>query len=814
MVFSNNLLMGAAGQATGYEIDQSIRFDNVDGVNAGGAQMYRLALTGTPTNTKKATISAWVKRATLGYYQVIAYAGDPNGSTAETLRFNNDDTLNFAQASSDYVLTTTQVFRDVGAWYHIVAEIDTANGTSADRANLYVNGTKVTSLSTENYPTEDYVTNWTATSGSIAHTWGANAIPAVGPSSQLFAGYMAEMFVLDGEKAGASSFGETNNDGVWVPIEYSGSFGNNGYYMTGETASALGEDFSGNNLDFTTVALATTDQMLDTPTDNYCVLSPIDKSSAITTSDGNLVVTNASTNSWNHGRGTLFAPSGKWYYEWIPTAGSYALAGWMLNVSGNDYVEEESDVATTFYRGVGAAGHGFVIGSGSTDSSVTNFALDDVIMMAIDVDSMKMWVGINGTWYNSGDPAGDSNPVGTWTDAIGQSVAPWYGCFNGTTESFNFGQRPFAHTIPTGFNSWNTANLPTPSITDSSAYFDTKLWTGNDTDGRAITGYNFSPDWVWIKSRSGAYSHNITDTVRGAGNFIQSNTTDVEVDGPGAFGSTLAFTSDGFTLDNGTTSNLYVNGDGVTYVGWGWEANGSGSSNEDGSINTTATSANTTAGFSISTYTGTGSAATIGHGLGIAPKMIIVKKRVVGTDDAWIVWHASLPGANYYLNLNDTGAQDTSVNYWNNTLPTSAVFSVGASNGTNENTKTFVAYCFAEIPGYSSIGSYTGNGNSSGPFVYTGFKTAFILIKSVGVEEWSMTDSTRDPTNRTTTRNLIANASTAEADPATRAIDYLSNGFKIRNTNSAHNSSGVVYTYVAFAENPFGGEDIAPATAR
>jgi len=289
--------MGAGGQADeAYEIDQSIRFDNVDGVDASGAQMYRLALTGTPTNTKKATLSMWVKRATLSYQQCIASSGDPNGSTTEVLAFNSSNQLNFSQASSDYVLTTTQVFRDVGAWYHIVAEIDTANGTTADRANLYVNGTKVTSFVTENYPTENYITNWTASSSSISHTFCTNGIPSAGPSSQLFPGYLAEMYVLDGEKAGASSFGKTNSNGVWVPIEYSGSFGNNGYYMTGADSSDLGVDSSGNSLDFITVSLAANDQVVDTPTDNYSTLNLLDKYSGITLNNGNLFATTGA--SW------------------------------------------------------------------------------------------------------------------------------------------------------------------------------------------------------------------------------------------------------------------------------------------------------------------------------------------------------------------------------------------------------------------------------------------------------------------------------------------------------------------------------------
>jgi hypothetical protein len=412
----------------------------------------------------------------------------------------------------------------------------------------------------------------------------------------------------------------------------------------------------------------------------------------------------------------------------------------MLNVSGNDYVEEESDVATTFYRGVGAAGRGFYIGSGSADTGPANFSLNDVIMMAIDVDTMKMWVGINGTWYNSGDPAGGTNPVGTWTAAIGESVAPWYGLFTSTSETFNFGQRPFAHTIPTGFNSWNTANLPTPSITDGSAHFDTSLWAGNSTDGRAITGYNFQPDWVWIKARNNAYSHNLTDAVRGAGIYLQSNSTDPQVTGPGAFGSTLAFTSDGFTLDNGTVSNAYVNETGTNYVGWAWKANGAGSSNTDGSITSTV-SANTTSGFSIIRWSGTAANGTIGHGLGIQPSLYIVNN--TATSNSFLVG-STLYSNTQYLVLNLTNALGTVAAVWNSAYPTSSVINLGSNVGSNgsSGTNNMICYAFAEVEGFSSIGSYEANASTDGPFIYTGFKPSFVLIKNIDATE-ALVDSRR-----------------------------------------------------------------------
>ena len=338
------------------------------------------------------------------------------------------------------------------------------------------------------------------------------------------------------------------------------------------------------------------------------------------------------------------------------------------------------------------------------------------------------------------------------------------------------------------------------TIDDPGLYFNTVIWTGNDNESRDITGVGFQPDWVWIKSRSGAYSHSLTDAVRGVGKYMQSNTTDAEVAGPGAFGSTLAFTSDGFTLDNGTSDNLYVNAGGETYVGWAWAADGSGSSNTDGSINTTATSANTTSGFSISTFTGNGtSGATFGHGLGVAPKMVIVKERSPGGNN-WMVGHDAM-GWGKYLALDAAQAAITSSARWNNTAPSSTVVTLGDDGGINANTATYVAYCFAEIKGFSKIGSFEGNSSADGTFVYTGFKPAFILTKNMDTaDQWGIRDAGRNPFN-VTDKLLNPNSHTAETTSSTGYIDILSNGFKARSSDSNINSNTIIY--YAVAESPF-----------
>ena len=347
------------------------------------------------------------------------------------------------------------------------------------------------------------------------------------------------------------------------------------------------------------------------------------------------------------------------------------------------------------------------------------------------------------------------------------------------------------------------------SIVKPSVYFNTKLYTGNGGTN-AITGVGFQPDFNWLKNRSNTGEHILVDAVRGMYNIRSNSTTAQSANGSS---HQQSLDSDGFTVA-GTGANSNANGN--TFASWNWKANGAGSANTDGSINTTATSVNTTAGFSISSYTGTGSNATVGHGLGVAPKMIIIKS--TSNTSNWGVYHKSI-GANKMLNLNTTAAEATNSGYFNNTDPTTTVFSLGdEGNDTNGSGKNYIAYCFAEKTGYSKFGSYVGNGNANGAFVYTGFKPAFILQKRTNSAStgWGMFDSTRSPTN--VSQNMIlANSNAVEDTSAAGAIDFLSNGFKWRTADGWFNGGGDPNIYMAFAEEPLvsnSGTDGVPATAR
>ena len=345
------------------------------------------------------------------------------------------------------------------------------------------------------------------------------------------------------------------------------------------------------------------------------------------------------------------------------------------------------------------------------------------------------------------------------------------------------------------------------TIPKGSLYMNTKLYTGNGKANQAITGVGFQPDWVWIKNR-GAANHYLFDAVRGVQKNIHSNENYAEV----TEATTLtAFGSDGFTL----STDADINGSGASVVSWNWKANGQGSSNTDGSINTTYTSANTTAGFSICQYTGTGSNATIGHGLGAVPKMIFVKCTSTSSTN-WIVYTAAT-GNTHWMYLNATNAASSNSTAWNNTSPTSSVFSLGNDGDVNGSGRTYIAYAFADKTGYSKVGgSYTGNGSTNGTFVYTGFKPSFVIIKrtSSGGDDWVMYDNKRNTFN-VLDKRLNPNSSGAEQD--TDILDFLSNGFKLRGTPDYVNGNGSTYIYMAFAENPFvatSGTTAVPVTAR
>jgi hypothetical protein len=776
-----------ASVSGGYQISRSLRFNKDD-----SAYLNRSAA--SITNRNIWTWSAWVKRTNLSDFQYNLFGATYDANSYDEFRFNTSDKFRFFIVGGGAVtldLITTQVFRDTSAWYHIIVAVDTTQATASNRAKIYVNGSQVTAFDTATYPSQNY--------GPVINFSPQNI--GSSPSGFKLNAYMTEVNFIDGQALTPSSFGETNaQTGVWQPKAYSGSYGTNGFYLnfsdnSNTTAATLGKDYSGNGNNwtpnnFSVTAGAGNDSLVDSPTSygtdtgvggtvrgNYCTLSPT-YAGATGITNGNLDVTLSGGTQY----GTLSLTTGKWYWEVTPTA---SLSGSYLGVMSSAFIKTDATWDTTTTSTYVNNGNKYGI-DGAVPYGAT-YTTGDVIGFALDLDAGTL------VFYKNGTSQG--------TATSGMTGREWRPMLyaSGGTYACNFGQRQFAYTAPSGFKALCTQNLPTPTIgattaTQAGKFFNPVLYTGDRTD-RTIT-VGFQPDWVWVKSRSAADDHYLMNAVVGTGKYLSSNSSASETTNANTL---TAYTSTGFSVGNTGTTNET----GRTYVAWNWKANGSGSTNTSGSITSTV-SANTTSGFSVVTYSGTSTAGTIGHGLGVAPSMIIVKNRN-GSPSVpnWRVYHASL-GATKYIELNSTGAAGTFTD-WNNTAPTSTVFSVGA-DGTffpnNQSGYNYVAYCFAEVAGYSKFTSWTGNGSVDGPFIFTGFRPAYVLVKQAtgGGEGWWVFDNKRNAYN-VTNSILSPNSSGAEIT-GDYGIDMVSNGFKIRNSQGFINSSGVTYICAAFAETP------------
>jgi hypothetical protein len=772
----------------GYAIDQSIRFNSAD-----SAYLEKTYSSSESTLTAW-SFSAWVKRSLLADEQFIFQAGTTSANL-EYLRFTNSDTIEYKlllSSSLDANYITSQVFRDPGAWMHIYAY------RSSTTFKLYINGSEVTDFSTSNAP------------GSSDGMLGKNVRHRIGTSystiSNLFGGYLAEMNFVPGTAKAITDFGETNSDGVWIPKAYDGSYGTNGFYITGETASDLGEDFSGNGNDFTSSGLATTDQMLDTPTNNFAVQNYITQDvDNLNWSEGNLNILADSSSRWHTIPATIYPQSGKWGYQaTIKSSTGYIMIGW---TSEGDIEDGFVGGGKLFYQGTNSncaflynfEAQKYVNNTQTFTGGLAGLATNDVVECLMDID--------NGTisWKKNGSAYTSFTGLNTTDNPLTVPMVAVYGGSSYQVE-LDYGQGGYTPS-DSDYKTICTANLATPSITDGSAHFQPTLYTGDGSSSHEInqTGNStFEPSMVWIKSRSAATLHAIQDQVRG--NFVfYPNLTNAE--GATGGGWVKSFDSDGFTTD----VNVQINDSGETFAAWQWKAAGSGSSNTDGSITSTV-SANTTAGFSIVTYVGNStSGATVGHGLGAVPKMMILKDRDVAEN--WCIYHEELGPTKFLFFTSD--AAFTVSNRWNDTAPTSSVFTLGNETQVNATGRDYVVYCFAEVPAYSSIGSYTGNGSADGPFVYTGMTPEFVLVKrSNTTENWIILDNARSEYN-VTDDVLYPNLNQAEnANSTTTRVDNISNGFKVRGTNTNINASGSTYIYMAFAKHPFGGDGVAPATAR
>jgi hypothetical protein len=765
----------------GYNISRSVRLRS-------SASGY---FNRTPTSNGSRTTwtwSGWVKRGALSSNNLFS-AGLISGTFYYTILGFGSDQLVFANYNDTNAgwLTTTQVFRDPSAWYHVVAVFDSTNATSTDRMRLYVNGNRITAFSTGTFPTTYPAQNTTSQMNTTSYTKWVGSYVRNGGSGSTFDGYLTEINFIDGQALTPSSFGETDVlTGVWKPKKYTGTYGTNGFFLnfsdpSASTATTIGKDYSGNGnnwapTNISVTAGSTYDSMLDVPTlwadggngrGNYCTWNPLQvlAGSAL---DGNLNVD--TTNSIGS---TLAVSSGKWYFETTP---SYLGASDWYNIG-------IFNIATAFTastaRGASSASYvyrsdGFKRNSGTATSYGTSYTTGDVIGVAFDLDAGTL------TFYKNNTSQGTAYTglSGTFMCEIGGPG----GQIRGAT---NFGQRPFAYSPPTGFKALNTQNLPAPTIVNGAAWMAATTYTGTNaslTISNAVNGVSMQPDLVWVKARSQADQNVLCDSVRGVTRRLYSNLTNAE----DATGGLVSINSSGFVLGDAATSQS-MNNSGQTYVAWQWKEGA-------------------TPGFDIVTYSGTGSVQTVSHSLGVAPSMMIVKSRsTAGTD--WAVYHRSLGGTKVMV-LNSTTAAITIAGSWNNTDPTSSVFTVGTGSGsgdTNGSGRTYVNYLFAEVAGFSKAFSYTGNGSTDGPFVFCGFRPRWVMIKrSDGVGEWGLLDTAMNTYN-VAINSLQANTSDAQISNSDRAMDFLSNGFKIRNgtTFNVFNVNGGTYVGIAFAETPF-----------
>jgi len=722
-------------------------------------------------------------------------------------------------------------------WYHLAVS---RSGTSL---RFFVNGTQVgaTQTNSTNYGGTStfrisnghqtsatyfpgYISNARVVKGTAVYT--ANFTPSTTPLTAITNTVLLTCQSSTFIDNSTNNFAITNNGGAITQLF--SPF----YFDATDDQSGNGNNWQPNNLDLTTTGVGA-DSLVDTPTSygtdtgaggevrgNYATMNPLDAQGTATLTNGNLTIASSTTNHRNRKATFLMPTTGKWYFELTTasTCSASVILGWGLQTT-----------AAATNAQAGSAGAWMAQNDANQDvwsettqlvSAGSAVAGNSIRQLAYDADTGKLWFGVNNTWYSStdltsGNPSTGANPCITLSAG---SYFPAVSCYN-ITADVNFGQRAFSYTAPYGFKALCTQNLETPTIgatstTQANKFFDVNTYNGQSTSLTLTNSGSMQPDFVWIKCRNSTDSHNLTDAVRGTNKNLSSNTTDQE----DTVARLTSFNSNGITLAGGFG---ITNNSTQTYVAWQWNAGGSNQTISVGQYSTSpnvpsiasTVRANTTAGFSIVTWTGNGaSSATIGHGCQVggiptAPSMIIVKNRSASW--GWFVYNKYLPNPNtgrLQLNLPNGEIPGGTPGPWNNTAPTSTVFSLGNNTfpEVNGSGNLILAYCFAEVAGYSAFGSYTGNGVPDGPFVFTGFRPAFVLTKRTdSSSNWYLWDNKRIISSNGDAGLLNPEAPNIEGDYNAAGIDLLSNGFKIRNSDASDNASGGGFIFMAFAENPF-----------
>ena len=762
---------------------------------------------GTPTSTKIKSCSCWFKRGSVSESE-NPYLFHWDTTASGQMYFETTGKLVISDQNVD-VLKTNREFQKTDSWTHVLFLVDTSQATAADMYTLYINGVEETSFATDNRSSisQDSTTKW---GGAVAAVLGGRST-----SGATYDGYLSEVVLLDGTVGAIGDFGETDTStNRWIPKDPSGlTFGDNGFYLAFASENNLGDDTSGNVNDWTEVNLDSTNgsnQMYDTPSHNFNVMDGGWDSAATWTqplaaglTQGNLTYTSPSGDP--SGPSFMGASTGKWYVEigidTMVVGGNTMAFGFIdLNnlIAGQNTPYGENGFGYRNYDSAGGTSSGSAgqkVERGVFTTFGTGYESGDVFQIAMDLDAGYMWFAKNDTWMGSGDPSAGTNPAITGIFG-GPNISKWAIAliFNASHScTFNFGQWRyfdgatttldataggyFRYTPPTDFIAFQQDNLPA------------------NTAG--ITGFS------WIKNRDAADNHILQDRVRGIYNYLESNTS---ADPDPDTNSVQRFLQQGVQIGNMDAINTSAE----SFVLWQWANNGAETTNSVGTIDSLIR-VNDDAGFSFGTYVGTGANATVGHGLSVAPDMILVK--CLDVTRSWSVYHSSQASdpATDCLQLDTDSSIIDDATRWNDTVPSSTVFSLGSNVDGNGSGDDFVFYAFVPIDGYSSFGIYTGNNDTDGPFIYTGFKPAFVMMKRVDTTgNWVIFDDKRSPINP---RALQLHPNLTNVDGAGNDQDFLANGWKVRATGSDVNASGGDYIYAAFAENPFGGSGVAQAKA-
>jgi len=796
------------------KIQRSLRFDSAD-------TTYLNRTPSSASNRKTWTWSSWVKRDQVsgGTNRYIFMAGQTDGNdNVAHISFDNNDRFRLygVTGSFDYKMRTNGVYRDTSAWYHVMVTFDTTQATASNRVKLYVNGVQITDLGQSDYPSQNHDSYF---NNNVLHNIGRYN----SGTTQWFEGYMAEINFIDGYAYDSSYFGFTDpQTGIWMPKRYEGTYGTNGFHLDfvdNSSTAALGKDTSGNGNDWTTNNFSTGDSMLDTPSNNFCTFNSLDNDDNITVSEGGLKI--QGVGSWDQIKGNIGVSSGKWYFE-IEADAIGTTSGWFAGI--HEFKAGANYVNTYWSQNIyTVADYGYVYSvwdnnKAATNTSEKSFSSDitagDIVGFRVDLDNNEFSISVNGT--DKGKVYDIQSDI-TYTPAVnfygsGSKAIANFGqdsTFAGAVSSGGYtdegGVGDFKYPVPSGYRAICSVNLPpkVPSIVRPQRHFDTLLYTGTGSSN-IVEGLEFQPDLVWVKGRETAgYEHMLIDSVRGGTKSLITNDTDAESTHGGR---SMTFYPNGVRW-NSDSGNCNANGE--DYVLWCWKGGGAAVSNSDGTI-TSSISVNQEAGFSIVSYTGNGTAgATVGHGLNKKPAWIILIRRD-STGTRYVYHQFMNQGSNpeqHFSELNFHGGATDSNNVHNDTAPTTSVFSLSNNNASNGNTYTYIAYCWAEIPGYSKFGEYRATGNdNNGPYVHLGFRPAWVMIKSMSLSnsDWTIFDNKRNTSNPVNI-HLAANQSHADGTDTYEVVDFLADGFRVTGLGGAainYNTSYPFLLYMAFAEQP------------